>query len=74
MLTPNIDRRGRIARAISGALCLAAAVAMLVFAWPASGAVRWPVALLLAVFGGFQLFEARKSWCVMRACGFKTPM
>lgn len=31
-----------------------------------------PVGLALA--GLFMLFEARRSWCALRACGIKTPL
>lgn len=70
----NIDRNGRIARAITGSLCCAGGVAVWVFGWPDSGTMRWVVSVAALAAGAFQLFEARRSWCVMRACGFKTPM
>jgi uncharacterized membrane protein HdeD (DUF308 family) len=73
-MTPNIQRNGRIARAVSGVLCLVAGVVVVWAGWPAAAIVRWIVAVALAAAGGFQLFEARRGWCVMRACGFRTPM
>jgi hypothetical protein len=70
----NIDMRGRIARAITGAMTLGAGVACWFFEWPASPGWRWTIVALL-VFGGlFQFYEAKKAWCVTRACGIKTPM
>lgn len=73
-MKPNIDRSGRIARAISGLLCIAAGGACMVWAWPASMPWRWTIALGLLAAGLFQLYEARKGWCIARACGLKTPM
>ena len=62
----NIERRGRIARAILGVLLIAGAIVAAWYSWWAAG--------LLAVSGGFTLFEASRGWCVMRACGIKTKM
>jgi len=73
-MKPNIHRSGRIARAISGTLCAACGLGFLVFQWPSTPWVRWVYSLALIGAGAFQWYEARKSWCVMRACGFKTPM
>ena len=73
-MKPNIDRAGRIARAISGTLCVIGGAACLVFAWPEEAAWRWGLSLVLIAFGGFQWFEAKKRWCVVRACGLRTPM
>lgn len=64
----NIDRRGRIARLITGLICIVAGIALLITKqW-------WITAAVLILAGGFQLFEAKKAWCIMRAMGFKTPM
>ena len=70
----NIDKSGRLARAITGALCVLAAPALWLLDWPQPGVWRWLMVVLLVAVGVFQLFEARKGWCVMRACGVKTPM
>ena len=61
---PNIDRRGRIARAIYGVLCIIAGLFCLRLA-------RWASAVLFAA-GIFGFFEALRGWCLMRACGIKT--
>ncbi len=71
---PNIDRKGRIARAITGSLCIAFGIVCWLIDWPEAVGYRWIVSLVAVAAGGFQLFEARKSWCIMRACGVKTPM
>ncbi len=63
---PNIDRRGRMARAIYGVLCISAGVFAL--DWK-----RW-VAVVLFVAGLFGVFEALRGWCIMRACGIRTRM
>lgn len=70
----NIDRGGRIARGISGLLCITLAGWMLWSGWPSHETVRWGVGGLFLLLGLFQIFEALTGWCVMRACGFKTPM
>ncbi len=73
-MKPNIDRKGRIARAISGMVCISAGVVPWWIYWPESTTWRVVVTVLTVAAGVFQLFEAQRSWCVMRACGFKTPM
>jgi hypothetical protein len=60
----NIDRAGRIVRAVLGALLVAG-----------GGAVCfWNIWAGVSLLGGgaFVLFEAFRGWCVMRACGIKT--
>ncbi len=66
--SPNIDSRGRAARAVLGALLLAGSVAVFMRTGSALGAA------VLAVGGAFCLFEAARGWCAVRACGFKTPL
>jgi len=62
--TPNIDRRGRAVRGLIGlALLVAAAVTFRESVW---------LSALLALGGGFSLFEASRGWCLARACGIKT--
>lgn len=73
-MQPNIDLKGRIARAITGSLCIAFGIVCWVKGWPEGPGYRWIVIGFATAAGGFQLFEARKSWCVIRACGVKTPM
>jgi uncharacterized membrane protein len=60
----NIDRRGRIVRAVWGVSLLVAGLLL----WERS---RW-ICLALAGFGVFALYEAVRGWCLMRACGIKT--
>jgi hypothetical protein len=69
----NIDGRGRRWRAISGVVCLAAAIGLLAWSWPADR-TTWIAAGILAAVGAFQLFEARRGWCVLRAMGWRTPL
>ena len=64
--SPNLERKGRIVRALSGAVLLVAGVAF----WPSS---LWAGIALLAS-GGFVLFEAFRGWCLLRACGIKTKL
>ena len=71
----NIDRKGRMARLISGIVLIIAAI-VLAFTWArqTESWVAWLVSVATIGLGLFQVFEAWKGWCVMRAMGFKTPM
>jgi hypothetical protein len=62
----NIERTGRILRAISGIILLAGAV-VVIMTWH-----NWWIAVILAVSGVFGLVEAFRGWCFLRACGIKT--
>jgi hypothetical protein len=62
----NIDRRGRIVRAVWG-------VALIVAGLLLSAHGRWACVALVAA-GGFALYEAARGWCIMRACGIKTNL
>jgi len=62
----NIERRGRLARAVLGIILV---VVGLVLAW-----VAWWACVVLLVAGAFTLFEAARGWCLLRACGIKTRM
>ena len=68
----NIDRKGRIARGITGLLCIGVGAVCWVTGLPEAAGYRWIVMIAAVAAGGFQLFEAKKSWCVMRACGFSS--
>jgi hypothetical protein len=61
-MTANLDRNGRIVRAVSGTLCIAAGVALWPLAWPESTAFRTTLTVALAAFGVFQWFEALARW------------
>ena len=63
---PNIDRNGRIARGVMGALCLIAGIIV------AGDRSLW--GLILVVAGLFAIIEAMSGWCLVRACGIKTKI
>jgi hypothetical protein len=63
---PNIDRRGRIARAIYGVVLIVGGLFLLRYSWWAS--------VVLWIAGAFGLYEAKRGWCLMRACGIKTKL
>lgn len=61
-------------RLIWGLLCLAGALAMAVLGavgW-LTGWWVWVVVAVLAGFGAFGIYEARKGWCAVRAMGINT--
>jgi hypothetical protein len=60
---PNLDRQGRMARGVMGALCLIAGIVVCDY-------TLW--GLVLVVPGLFAMFEAISKWCIMRACGIRT--
>jgi|YelNatPaOPRAMG01_1025707.scaffolds.fasta_scaffold02635_6 uncharacterized membrane protein YjjP (DUF1212 family) len=66
---PNLDRRGRWVRAIWGVLMLAIGVALLF----GEGWRVW-VGLGFVALGLLGLIEARRGWCLARACGLKTRL
>ena len=62
----NIDRRGRIVRAVWGA-------ALIIAGLLTSTRSGW-ICFALVAWGGFALYEAIRGWCLMRACGIKTKL
>ncbi len=73
IISKNIDRQGRRIRALGGIALLAAAllVSLIVPSWPV-----WKIITVISFLcgGSFMLFEAFSGWCVLRACGIKTPL
>ena len=63
---PNIERNGRIARGVIGALCLVAGIII------AGDYSLW--GLVPVVAGLFAIFESVRGWCLVRACGIKTKI
>jgi membrane-bound ClpP family serine protease len=61
---PNLDRHGRMARGVIGALCLIAGIIV------AGDYTLW--GLILVVAGLFAMVEAVCGWCIARACGIRT--
>lgn len=72
-MTCNINRKGRLVRGIGGILVLAAGLSGLIFHWP-PGWWGGLLAVGAVLLGAFMMIEARLSWCVMRALGFRTPI
>jgi hypothetical protein len=71
----NIDTRGRAARRSGGIICCllgAASLGLGFWGWYRAASLGAGVILILA--GLFQLFEASRGWCALRAMGFKTPV
>ena len=63
---PNIDRRGRILRAVWGVALITAAL----LTWAHS---RW-LSLVLLALGVLGIYEALRGWCLARACGIRTKL
>lgn len=71
----NICRRGRIVRAVLGAVFIVCAAMLFLGVLPTDSTVgQWGGGGILAAIGLFCLYEARKSWCAIRALGIKTPI
>jgi hypothetical protein len=64
--TPNLENRGRVARGVTGAILLAAALVSIPLGR------RW--SLLLVASALFTFYEASRGWCVLRACGIRTKL
>lgn len=73
-MIPNIDERGRRARARWGRILLLSAAVWAIWSPRPWTAGTWTVVGGLSLMGAFMLFEARKSWCALRACGIKTSL
>jgi membrane-bound ClpP family serine protease len=63
---PNIQKNGRIARGVIGALCLIAGIITVDF-------ILW-LGLIFVAAGLFAIYEALSGWCLARACGIKTKI
>ena len=63
---PNLKRTGRIARGVTGTLCLIAGIVLVDF-------VLW-LGLIFIAAGLFAIYEALSGWCVARACGIRTKI
>jgi hypothetical protein len=71
----SIDARGRAVRRNGGiACCLLGAASVGLALWGFYRTLLRIAGIALIVAGLFQLFEARKGWCAIRAMGFKTPV
>ena len=55
---PNLRRSGRIARGVTGSLCLIAGIVLV--------DASLPLGLLLVAAGLFAIFEAVRGWSLMR--------
>jgi hypothetical protein len=62
----NIQKNGRIARGVIGALCLIAGIVLVDY-------ILW-LGLIFVVAGLFAIYEALSGWCLARACGIKTKI
>jgi hypothetical protein len=65
--TPNIDRKGRLARALYGC-------ALIVAGWLLNRASHSGLGVAAILAGGFAWLEAARGWCIVRACGIKTKL
>ena len=63
---PNLKRSGRIARGVTGSVCLVAGIVI------AGDYSLW--GLIVVAAGIFAIVEALSGWCVARACGIKTKI
>lgn len=69
----NINAAGKRTRLLNGIFALVLAIGAAAFwAWPSGSKLAWGIVILLAMVGGFCIFEARAGWCALRAMGIKT--
>ncbi len=73
MFEPNIDEKGRRVRAIGGVVALVIFAILLVVPGNWS-TLRIVAAVIVLVIGLFMLYEAKRKWCALRACGIKTRL
>lgn len=71
-LTCNIDRRGRRIRLWSGIVVAGAGGIGIVFGVLTGKTAPILGGAIVALAGGFMIFEAAVGWCAARALGFKT--
>lgn len=65
LLQQNIGKAGRVIRAVFGLILLGIAI------W--INDVQSVRSVGLAIAGVFCLLQAKRGWCIARACGVKTP-
>ncbi len=71
----NIDAKGRAVRRNGGIICCTAGIISLALAmWSPYRVAFLITGAFLILAGMFQLFEASKGWCALRAMGIKTPI
>jgi hypothetical protein len=69
----NIDGKGRVVRLIGGLVAVATGcLGFLAWAEPTGDRGATGLCVACIAVGAFMIFEARASWCVVRALGFKT--
>lgn len=73
-LACNIDRHGRIARIITGAVMDLCGAVLIVIAVANRSSALLAAGILASVTGSFMIFEGVRGWCVLRALGFKTRL
>jgi hypothetical protein len=61
---PNLDRHGRVARGVTGALCLIGGIIVVDY--------KFWLGIVLVAAGLFAIYESIRGWCLVRACGIKT--
>jgi hypothetical protein len=71
-LVCNINARGKRRRFIIGILLLLAAILVGIWGWREGSEIFGIFSGVLALGGGFSVFEAAAGWCAVRAMGFKT--
>jgi hypothetical protein len=71
-LTCNIDARGKRSRLIIGLLFLFTAILAGIWACLHPSPIILIITAVMAIAGGFCVFESLAGWCAVRALGFKT--
>jgi type IV secretory pathway VirB2 component (pilin) len=70
----NINKRGRVARIVSGVILVLLGGSLIVAARSGERLGMLVGGVLLALAGAFAIFEGVRGWCALRALGFKTRL
>jgi hypothetical protein len=70
----NIDKRGRKARLVTGAIADMCGIVGILVAVSENSIAILTTGILLSIAGLFMIFEGASGWCALRAIGIKTRL
>jgi hypothetical protein len=72
--TCNIDKRGRKARLVTGAIVDMCGIAGILAAVSEDSIAILTAGIFLSIAGLFMIFEGASGWCALRSIGIKTRL